>query len=177
MGVLLSSFFPKLIFKEARILMVGLDSAGKTTILYRLKLGEVITSIPTIGFNVETVQFHNIHFTVWDIGGQHKIRSLWRHYYDGSQGLIFVVDSCDKGRLGEASRELRGILEDEKMRDTVVLVLANKQDMAGALPVGEVVEGLGLKELKVKWCIQGTCGITGDGLDKGLTWLGDNLKL
>jgi ABC-type phosphate/phosphonate transport system ATPase subunit len=71
-------FFGK---KDMRILMVGLDAAGKTTILYKLKLGEVVTTIPTIGFNVETVEYKNISFTVWDVGGQDKIRLLWRHYY------------------------------------------------------------------------------------------------
>ena len=65
--------------EERRILMVGLDAAGKTTILYKLKLGEVVTTIPTIGFNVETVEYKNISFTVWDVGGQDKIRTLWRH--------------------------------------------------------------------------------------------------
>jgi ADP-ribosylation factor 1/2 len=111
--------------KEMRILMVGLDAAGKvrtylsmvetvdfissiglyfvyflqTTILYKLKLGEVVTTIPTIGFNVETVEYKNISFTVWDVGGQDKIRPLWRHYYQNTQGLIFVVDSNDRDRV------------------------------------------------------------------------------
>merc|ERR1712126_464283 len=74
-----------------RILMVGLDAAGKTTILYKLKLGEIVTTIPTIGFNVETVEYKNISFTVWDVGGQDKIRPLWRHYFQNTDGLIFVV--------------------------------------------------------------------------------------
>ena len=95
--------------KEMRILMVGLDAAGKTTILYKLKLGEVVTTIPTIGFNVETVEYKNISFTVWDVGGQDKIRPLWRHYYQGTQGLIFVVDSNDRDRAEDAREEL---LED-----------------------------------------------------------------
>ena len=87
--------------------MVGLDAAGKTTILYKLKLGEIVTTIPTIGmmfecrffitllpgFNVETVEYKNISFTVWDVGGQDKIRPLWRHYFQNTQGLIFVVSS------------------------------------------------------------------------------------
>jgi len=80
---LFSGLFGK---KEMRILMVGLDAAGKTTILYKLKLGEVVTTIPTIGFNVETVEYKNISFTVWDVGGQDKIRPLWRHYYQNTQG-------------------------------------------------------------------------------------------
>eukprot|EP01084_Bolivina_argentea_P177274 306591_1 len=74
--------------KDYRILMVGLDAAGKTTILYKLKLGDVVTTIPTIGFNVETVEYKNINFTVWDVGGQDKIRPLWKHYYKGSQAVI-----------------------------------------------------------------------------------------
>ena len=77
---------------------VGLDAAGKTTILYKLKLGEIVTTIPTIGFNVETVEYKNIQFTVWDVGGQDKIRPLWRHYFSNTQGLIFVVDSNDRDR-------------------------------------------------------------------------------
>merc|ERR1712100_372560 len=77
--------------REMRILMVGLDAAGKTTILYKLKLGEIVTTIPTIGFNVETVEYKKINFTVWDVGGQDKIRPLWRHYYQNTQGLILVV--------------------------------------------------------------------------------------
>merc|ERR1712232_851476 len=92
--------------KEMRILMVGLDAAGKTTILYKLKLGEIVTTIPTIGFNVETVEYKNISFTVWDVGGQDKIRALWRHYYQNTQGVIFVVDSNDRDRVGEARAEL-----------------------------------------------------------------------
>ena len=91
---------------EQRILMVGLDAAGKTTILYKLKLGEVVTTIPTIGFNVETVEYKNISFTVWDVGGQDKIRPLWRHYYNNTNGLIFVVDSNDRERVEDAKDEL-----------------------------------------------------------------------
>merc|ERR1712099_228399 len=101
------SFFAKAIEKmvgkqSMRILMVGLDAAGKTTVLYRLKLNEVVTTIPTIGFNVETVEYKNLRFTVWDVGGQDKIRPLWRHYYQGTNGLIYVVDSNDRDRVENA---------------------------------------------------------------------------
>merc|ERR1711937_425901 len=92
--------------KEMRILMVGLDAAGKTTILYKLKLGEVVNTIPTIGFNVETVEYKNISFNVWDIVGQDKIRKLWRYYYTNPQGLIFVIDSNDRDRIEDARLEL-----------------------------------------------------------------------
>ena len=106
MGMMFSKVFAGLIGKkDVRILMVGLDAAGKTTILYKLKLGEIVTTIPTIGFNVETVEYKNISFTVWDVGGQDKIRPLWRHYFQNPQGLIFVVDSNDRERIQEAKEE------------------------------------------------------------------------
>merc|ERR1712159_562979 len=104
MGLTFSKMFSKLFGKkDVRILMVGLDAAGKTTILYKLKLGEIVTTIPTIGFNVETVEYKTISFTVWDVGGQDKIRPLWRHYYQNTQGIIFVVDSNDQERIDDAS--------------------------------------------------------------------------
>merc|ERR1719258_961712 len=115
--MLISKLFDKLSAKkDCRILMVGLDAAGKTTILYKLKLGEVVTTIPTIVFNVETVEYKNINFTVWDIGGQDRIRLLWRHYYQGKQGVIFVVDSNDRDRMEDAREELDKLLIDDEMR-------------------------------------------------------------
>lgn len=120
--------------KEMRILMVGLDAAGKTTILYKLKLGEIVTTIPTIGFNVETVEYKNINFTVWDVGGQDKIRPLWRHYFQNTQGLIFVVDSNDRDRAAEARDELHRMLNEDELRDAVLLVFANKQVQARSTP-------------------------------------------
>merc|ERR1712086_490770 len=162
--------------KEMRILMVGLDAAGKTTILYKLKLGEVVTTIPTIGFNVETVEYKNISFTVWDVGGQDKIRPLWRHYYQGTQGLIFVVDSNDRDRAEDAREELNKMLSEDEMRDAVVLVFANKQDLPNAMPAAEVTDKLGLSDMRNRqWFIQSACATTGDGLYEGLDWLSRTL--
>ena len=79
--------------KEMRLLMLGLDAAGKTTILYKLKLGQDVTTIPTVGFNVETVTYKNVKFNVWDVGGQDKIRPLWRHYFSGT----FSYDDNEAG--------------------------------------------------------------------------------
>jgi len=163
--------------KEMRILMVGLDAAGKTTVLYKLKLGELVTTIPTIGFNVETVQYKNIHFTVWDVGGQDKIRPLWRHYYQNTQGVIFVVDSNDRERVSEASEELQKMLREDELRDAAVLVLANKQDLPNAMSVAEVTDKLGLHSMRNrKWYIQATCATSGDGLYEGLDWLAHTLS-
>merc|ERR1711998_547636 len=163
--------------KEMRILMVGLDAAGKTTILYKLKLGEIVTTIPTIGFNVETVDYNNTKFTVWDVGGQDKIRPLWRHYSQNTQGLIFVVDSNDSDRINEAREELMRMLAEDDLRDAVLLVFANKQDLPNAMRAAEITDKLGLHTLRSRtWYIQATCATSGDGLYEGLDWLSGKLK-
>merc|ERR1712115_464867 len=161
---------------EHRILLVGLDAAGKTTILYKLKLGEIVTTIPTIGFNVETVEYKNISFTVWDVGGQDKIRPLWRHYYQNTQGLIFVVDSSDRERIQESHDELHKMLNEDELRDAIVLVFANKQDLPNALSVTELTEKLGLNQLRRKWYVQAACATQGTGLYEGLDWLSSELS-
>ena len=157
--------------------MVGLDAAGKTTILYKLKLGEVVTTIPTIGFNVEEVEYKNISFTVWDVGGQDKIRPLWRHYYENTEGVIFVVDSNDRERIGNAKAELDRMLSEEALRDACLLVFSNKQDLPNAMKSSEMVDKLGLRAFNNrKWYIQATCATTGDGLYEGLDWLSNTLS-
>ncbi|XP_048379637.1 ADP-ribosylation factor-like [Stegostoma tigrinum] len=177
MGILMSLKNYLFSTKEMRILMVGLDAAGKTTILYKLKLGEIVTTIPTIGFNVETVEYKNISFTVWDVGGQDKIRPLWRHYFQNTQGLIFVVDSNDKERMSEAREELMQMLGEDELRAAVLLVFANKQDLPNAMSPAQITDKLGLNALRSHvWYIQATCATSGDGLDKGLDWLAAQLR-
>lgn len=178
MGLTFSTVFTRLFGKkQMRILMVGLDAAGKTTILYKLKLGEIVTTIPTIGFNVETVEYKNICFTVWDVGGQDKIRPLWRHYFQNTQGLIFVVDSNDRERIDEAKSELERMLEEDELRDAIILVFANKQDLPNAMSASELTEKLGLTSLRNrKWYIQATCATQGTGLYEGLDWLSNQLS-
>ncbi|KAK8854739.1 ADP-ribosylation factor [Kwoniella newhampshirensis] len=161
---LLSGLFGK---KEMRILMVGLDAAGKTTILYKLKLG----------FNVETVEYKNISFTVWDVGGQDKIRPLWRHYFQNTQGIIFVVDSNDRERIIEAREELQRMLNEDELKDALLLVFANKQDLPNAMNAAEITDKLGLHSLRQRlWYIQAACATSGDGLYEGLEWLSTNLR-
>ena len=147
-------------------LMVGLDSAGKTTLLYKLQLNETVSTIPTIGFNVETVQpVKNLSFTVWDVGGQDKIRRLWRHYYDTAEGLIYVVDSTDRSRFNEAKNELYGMLDSDQMIGNPLVVLANKQDLPQAVSPSDVAVSLGLDKLRNrKWYVQGTSALSGDGI-------------
>ncbi|KAI9643867.1 ADP-ribosylation factor, Arf Arf6 [Ciborinia camelliae] len=160
--------------KEMRLLMLGLDAAGKTTILYKLKLGQDVTTIPTVGFNVETVTYKNVKFNVWDVGGQDKIRPLWRHYFSG---LIFVIDSSDRARIAEAQQELHRIINDREMQDSLLLVFANKQDIAGSMKPPEVTEQLKLNELKNKvWFVVPSCATTGEGLMEGLAWLSKTIE-
>lgn len=157
--------------------MLGLDAAGKTTVLYKFKLGEVLTTVPTIGFNVEEVVHKNLRLTVWDIGGQDRIRKLWRHYYIGTQGLIFVVDSSDRDRIEDACDELHKMLAQEEMRHAAVLVYANKQDLPNAMTASNVKEHLRLDELRHhQWFIQSTCATTGNGLHEGLDWLASKIE-
>ncbi|KFY22246.1 hypothetical protein V493_06730 [Pseudogymnoascus sp. VKM F-4281 (FW-2241)] len=166
--------------KEMRLLMLGLDAAGKTTILYRLKLNQDVTTLPTVGFNVETVTYKNVKFNVWDVGGQDKIRPLWRHYYSGTQGLIFVIDSSDRARIAEAREELKRIIGDREMKDSLLLIFANKQDVKDAMNPEEVTDALQLKtmrELKDHiWYVAPSCATTGEGLLEGLAWLSNNIK-
>ena len=197
-----ASIFKRLLTKrEIRILMVGLDAAGKTTILYKLKFGGNVSTLPTIGFNVETVEYKNINFTVWDVGGQDRIRPLWRHYYVNAQALIFVVDSNDRDRISEARDELHRMLSEDELKDAVLLVFANKQvfycaqtksqhkftefnsvvisqqDLPRAMSVAELTDKLGLLLLRQReWYIQATCAPTAKGLHQGLDWLSTQLS-
>lgn len=178
MGLTISSFFAKLFGKaQVKVLMFGLDSAGKTTALYRLKFGETITAVPTISFNVETLEHKNTTFIVWDFSGQDRIRPLRRHYFHNTHGIIFVVDSDDRQRLDEARVELSRILIEEELDDTVLLILANKQDLPNAMTVPEITHRLGLHTFKNRqWYIQPACATSGEGLSEALDWLSDEAR-
>ncbi|KAH7554692.1 hypothetical protein JRO89_XS12G0268100 [Xanthoceras sorbifolium] len=169
MGILFTRMFSSLFSnKEARILVLGLDNAGKTTILYRLQMGEVVSTIPkllivfllfkidvAIGFNVETVQYNNIKFQVWDLGGQTSIRPYWRCYFPNTQAIIYVIDSSDTDRLVIAKDEFHAILED----------------LPGALDDAAVTEALELHKIKNRqWAIFKTSAVKGEGLFEGLDW-------
>ena len=189
---------------------------ASTAILYKLKLDQSVTTIPTVGFNVESFTYKKVKFNVWvsdrpcnaescahlnahqlqDVGGQDKIRPLWRHYYTGTQGLVFVVDSNDRDRIDEARQELHRILSDREMKDCLLLVFANKQDIQGgeqrlamrvrhraevdALPAmtpTEVTEKLGLLRMKDRfWYCHPSNALEGEGLLEGLRWLSENIK-
>lgn len=158
--------------KDRRILMLGLDAAGKTTVLYKLQLGDAIHTIPTVGFNVEEVNYKNLNMTIWDVGGQTKLRPLWRHYFTNSDALIFVVDSNDRDRIDEARDELHRVINDEAMEDVAILVFANKQDLPSSLSCSELTDKLGMPNIRShRWYVQSCCATSGDGMYEGLDWL------
>lgn len=179
MGLVISNLLDRFFgTTPMRILMVGLDGAGKTTILYKMKLGDVVHTIPTIGFNVETIEYRNINFTVWDVGGQDRVRALWRYYFQGTQGIIWVIDSSDRARIEESRDELMTLLREDELRNAVVLVFANKQDLPNALDAGTLAEKLQLQTLPQgnRWYVQATCAPAGEGLYEGLDWMANQLK-
>ena len=122
------------------------------------------------------VEYKNIAFTVWDVGGQDKIRPLWRHYFQNTQGVIFVVDSNDTERFPEAREELQKMLAEEELRDAVLLVFANKQDLPNAKSTADIANALGLPQMRGRtWYIMSCCATNGDGLFEGLDWLAEKL--
>eukprot|EP00638_Chattonella_subsalsa_P000005 CAMPEP_0117753904 /NCGR_PEP_ID=MMETSP0947-20121206/12516_1 /TAXON_ID=44440 /ORGANISM="Chattonella subsalsa, Strain CCMP2191" /LENGTH=177 /DNA_ID=CAMNT_0005572901 /DNA_START=193 /DNA_END=723 /DNA_ORIENTATION=+ len=177
MGTLLSKALDRLAgVQEENILMLGLDGVGKTTTLFQLQLGEAVCTLPTVGFNVEQVRYKSLLMTVWDIGGQDKIRRLWKHYYEGAHALIFVVDSSDVYRMEEAAKELEGILLDPAMASCgAVLIYANKQDLMDSLPADEMMEVMNLNSSHPglrgrKWLVQPCCAVSGVGIGEGIEW-------
>ena len=167
-----------LLRKHRRLLIVGLDGAGKTTILFRMYAKKMVNTKPTESYNVQSFQFSGLTMNVWDVGGQEDLRRFWRHYYTGTQGIIFVIDACDIGRMKDAKAELMGLAADPQLHSAAILVLVNKQDQPGAMAPEEMARAmdLGVTLKNRKWKVQGSTGTTGDGLKEGFTWLGRNCK-
>nr|XP_003416176.2 ADP-ribosylation factor-like protein 14 [Loxodonta africana] len=156
--------------KQAQILLLGLDSAGKSTLLYQLKLAQSVVTIPTIGFNVEMIQLEkSLLLTVWDVGGQEKMRTVWDYYCENTDGLVYVVDSADKRRLEDSRREFEHILKNEHIKNVPVILLANKQDIPGAFTAEDITRIFKVKKLCCdrNWFVQPCCAITGVGLTEG----------
>lgn len=161
---------------NVHVVMLGLDSAGKSTVLYRLKFDQYMNTVPTVGFNCEKVKgtlgkAKGVSFMIWDVGGQDKVRPLWRSYTRNTDGIVFVVDSVDMDRMEEARIELIQTVRNCESAGVPILVLANKQDLPGARDHAEVEKLLNLQELSAThntWKVHSTCAVTGEGLDEGL---------
>ncbi|XP_032413046.1 ADP-ribosylation factor-like protein 4C [Xiphophorus hellerii] len=179
MGTSLSSLSSLAAFQSLHIVMLGLDSAGKTTVLYRLKFNEFVNTVPTIGFNTERIRLggpgasRGISCHFWDVGGQEKLRPLWKPYSRCTDGIVYVVDSVDAERLEEARAELHRITRFQENQGTPLLVIANKQDLPRALDVGDIERQLALSELSpsTSYHVQPACAIIGEGLDEGMDTL------
>ncbi|XP_002157516.2 ADP-ribosylation factor-like protein 2 [Hydra vulgaris] len=158
--------------KEMRILMLGLDNAGKTTILKKFNGEDIDTISPTLGFNIKTLEHNQFKLNIWDVGGQKSLRSYWRNYFESTDGLVWVVDSADKWRLDDCKKELKTLLAEERLSGATLLVFANKQDLDGALTSDEIKEILELDSIKSHhWQILGCSAVTGLKLLDGMNWL------
>jgi ADP-ribosylation factor-like protein 2 len=159
--------------KEMRLLMLGLDNAGKTTILKAFNGEDINTIEPTLGFNIQTLEYSNYKLNVWDVGGQQTIRSYWRNYFESTDGLIFVIDSSDRARLSDVKKELQQLLQQEKLQGASLLIFANKQDISGASTMAEISELLQLKSIEGDrhWHIESCSAMTKKGLKEGIDWI------
>lgn len=160
-----------------KIVIVGLNNAGKTTILYKLHLGQVVQTQPTIGSNVEEVRHDNLSFQVWDLGGQENLRANWSMYFEEADAVVFVVDSNDQENMVLAKMELFNVVLHEDLKYSCLLVLANKQDIQGSRNAGEIASDLSLHTIRThEWQIQSCCALTGEGLQEGLTWIASRVR-
>lgn len=163
--------------REYKIVLVGLANAGKTTILYRLHLGQVVTTHPTIGSNVEELRHRNVRLQVWDLGGQESLRASWATYFAASHGVIYVIDSSDPDNLTLAKVELFNLLLHPDLVGAPLLVLANKQDIAGCLSIEDVSTQLSLVAIRDReWTVLATSAVNGVGLEEGMDWLTQKLS-
>ncbi|CAH8511543.1 unnamed protein product [Schistosoma mattheei] len=158
--------------QEIRILLLGLDNAGKTTLLKHLASEDITQTTPTQGFNIKSVQSQGFKLNVWDIGGQRKIRPYWKNYFENTDILIYVIDSSDKKRFEETGEELLELLSEDKLAGVPLIVFANKQDLLTAEPANRISDGLGLLTIRDRpWQIQGCSAITGNGVQEGIEWV------
>lgn len=157
---------------EAQVLLLGLDNAGKSTFLYKLKHNACVSTVPTIGFNVEMLDARknrkSFALTVWDVGGQVKMREHWKSFHPDAAAVVFVVDSSDRGRMQEARRELENTVRSELLRGRPLIILANKQDVNGALTVTEIKDRFNLRKLcsGQNWFVQPCSASTGFGVEE-----------
>eukprot|EP01099_Mayorella_cantabrigiensis_P000975 TRINITY_DN1411_c0_g2_i1.p2 TRINITY_DN1411_c0_g2~~TRINITY_DN1411_c0_g2_i1.p2 ORF type:complete len:181 (+),score=23.43 TRINITY_DN1411_c0_g2_i1:70-612(+) len=161
---------------QYKVIIVGLNNAGKTTTLYKLLLNEVVVTAATIGSNYEEYKYRNISFNMWDLGGQEKSRQIWSTYFQNTHAIILVVDSTDRQRLPVIKSELHTMLNHENLLGAVLVVFANKQDKKGAMSSSEISDQFALHNIKShNWHIQPCCALTGEGLYEGIEWLANTL--
>uniref|UniRef100_H3A466 ADP-ribosylation factor-like protein 6 n=1 Tax=Latimeria chalumnae TaxID=7897 RepID=H3A466_LATCH len=168
-----------------RTLQIGLDNAGKTTILKKFNGEDIDTISPTLGFNIKTLEHRNFKLNIWDVGGQKSLRSYWRNYFESTDGLIWVVDSADRLRLEDCKQELSGLLLEEDTASPIAggflinfINTATRQDTEEAKWKKDPGKrALDLDSIKTHhWCIQGCSAVTGEHLLTGIDWLMDDIS-
>ena len=174
MGNFFSNLIDNIFKKEVKSLMLGLDNSGKSTILYLLANNKIIKTIPTIGFNVEVLNHKNLKMTVWDVGGQDKIRKLWHHYFINTEVLIYVIDSNDSERFAESKNELHYLINNINLK--CVLIYLNKTDLPNTILPEKIKDIFELNKIKYKWFVQPCCAINNEGIIEGLEWISKNIK-
>ena len=158
--------------REVRLLMLGLDNAGKTTILKKYNGEDITTISPTLGFNIKTLEYKGYKLNVWDVGGQTTIRSYWRNYFEQTDGLVWVVDSADILRLQDCRDELHVLLQQERLAGASLLIFCNKQDLQDAFTIEKIKDILGLDDIKGRhWAVVACSAVSGLGLLQGIDWL------
>eukprot|EP01112_Ceratiomyxa_fruticulosa_P007270 TRINITY_DN187_c0_g1_i1.p1 TRINITY_DN187_c0_g1~~TRINITY_DN187_c0_g1_i1.p1 ORF type:complete len:183 (-),score=21.73 TRINITY_DN187_c0_g1_i1:234-782(-) len=177
------NFFAKLGLKKVtlRVLCVGLDNSGKSTVINWLKprKAAAVEVVPTIGFQIDEFTRNNINFTVFDMSGQGKYRNLWEHYYSDTQAIIFVVDTSDRIRACVAKDELDTLLTNKTIQRSKcpILFYANKCDIPGSLSSVEVVQALQLDHITDRaWFISASNALTGQGIEEGVRWITSQLQ-
>ena len=158
-----------------KIIILGIQNAGKTTILYRLSIGQLVKTTPTIGSNVEEISYNNVKLQAWDLGGQESTRSMWNIYYANTDAVIYVIDTHDE-TYDDSKAQFYKLLENETLKNAVILIYANKQDLPGAKNVSDIIRIYELDTIKDHiWHIQPCSAQTGEGLITGMKWLSDQL--
>ena len=158
-----------------KIIILGIQNAGKTTILYRLSIGQLIKTTPTIGSNVEEISYNNVKLQAWDLGGQESTRSIWSVYYVNTDAVIYVIDTHDE-TYDDSKTQFYKLLENDALKNAVILIYANKQDLPGAKSVSDIIQIYELDTIKDHiWHIQPCSAQTGEGLITGMKWLSDQL--
>lgn len=160
-----------------RILMLGLDNAGKTTIVKKIMNEDINSISPTLGFIIKTIEYEGYKLNIWDVGGQKTLRTYWKNYFEKTDTLIWVVDATDRERIGDCRRELESLLLQERLLGASLLVFKNKSDVPGSMTEEEVRQGLQLDSIKThKWTIMACSAMTGMNLQEGLQWVVQDAK-
>ncbi|AOA65338.1 GTP-binding protein involved in beta-tubulin (Tub2p) folding [Komagataella phaffii CBS 7435] len=182
MGLLSIIRKQKLKDKEIRVLLLGLDNSGKTTIVKSLLNEDVKEVSPTMGFNINTLSYQEFTLNIWDIGGQSTLRPFWFNYFERTDSLVWVVDVSAINRLRESFQEFEKVLQEDRLVGCNLLILLNKIDIIPTdksldAIVSDVVEELHLKEITNHcWNVLPVSAYTGQNLHQGIDWVVEEVK-